>query len=153
MLVATAAGVTVAVELLRPGLMNVACPLASVDSSAVKGTPTTTPELTPAGAVWICAPVSLVFAGKPVTLNWKSYVAPVMLLAASRVTVIVSCIVPLAVASAFVTGGTSFDGNRMAVNRATFGLSEGLVGESSQETANARTNASIAKRFIWSPPK
>ena len=70
-----------------------------------------------------------------------------MILAESRVTVMVSCIVPLAVASALVMAGTSFDGSRIAVNRATFG-SDGLVGESSQEIPNARTRASIATRFM-----
>src|SRR5688572_27420838 len=96
----------------------------------------------------MCAPVSVVPAGKPVTWTVKSYVAPVMLLAASRVIVIVICIVPLADASALVTAGTSLPGNRMAVNRATFGFAEGVVGESLQEIPNARTKASIARRFM-----
>ena len=82
----------------------------------------------------------------------KSYVAPVIVLAASRVTVMVNCIVPLAAASALVMAGTSFDGSRIAVNRATFG-SDGVVGESSQEIPNARTRASKTRRFMWSPPK
>ena len=96
----------------------------------------------------MCAPVSVVFAGKPVKLMTKSYVAPVMTLAASRVTVMVSCIVPLAEASAFVMAGTSFDGSSIAVNRPTFG-SDGLVGESSsQEIPNASTKASKTRRFM-----
>jgi hypothetical protein len=48
-------------------LVIVACPVGSPVSEAVNGRPTTTPELTPAGAVWMCAPVRVVFAGNPVT--------------------------------------------------------------------------------------
>jgi hypothetical protein len=55
--------------------------------------------------------------------------------------------VPLADTSALLMGGTSLLGSRMAVNRAMFG-SDGLVGESSQETANTTTSASIAARFM-----
>src|SRR5687767_11159600 len=111
-------------------LVIVACPVARPVSEAVNGRPTTTPELVPAGAAWMCAPVRVVPALKPVTWTVKSYVAPVMLLAASRVSVIVICMVPLAPASALLggIGGTSLAGNRIAVNRATFGFAEGVVG-------------------------
>jgi hypothetical protein len=87
------------------------------------------------------APVSTVFAGKPVRLTSKSAVAAVMFPDESLVVFNVTVTVPLPLASALLTGGTSFAGRSVAVNRVD--VSEGDVGESEQPAAASASAAAI----------
>src|SRR5262245_8250883 len=97
----------------------------------------------------MCAPVSVVPAGKPWKLPTKLAVAAVMLLAESRVTTNVIVMLPDPPDSALVTGGTSLTGRVSAVNVGLVGVDvEGDVDDFEQAPARARTATSTDKRFI-----
>src|SRR5438105_12642419 len=102
----------------------------------------------------MCAPVSVVPAGKPVSVTVKSAVDAVMLPAASLVLCIVTVTVPLPDASAFVVGvGASLPGSSVAVNFGS-GAGVGVAGVSLPQltaAASVSPSAKIEKRdFIYS---
>src|SRR5687768_8389064 len=87
-------------------------------------------------------------AGKPVRLTWNEIVPLVMLPAASLVTLNVIVAVPLPLASALDTGGTSFAGDSAAVNTGLTGV-DGSVDDLPQATEPmAKMAARTARRFI-----
>src|SRR5688572_25684045 len=91
-------------------LVNDPEPFPSVISPLPRPVLTAIPPVAPAAPGWMCAPVNTVFAGKPVIVTTNSDdVTPVIALAESLVTLIVKFITPVALESAFVTGGTSFE--------------------------------------------
>ncbi len=109
------------------------------------------PALLPAGALWICASVTVVPAGNPVTLIWKFAVADVMLPALSFVTVRAMMAVPLPLASALVMAGTSLAGESGTVNVDVVVVPcDGAVGsESEHPTARMlRPTMSAENRFM-----
>src|SRR5215210_3778257 len=94
------------------------------------------------------APVSVVPEGNPLRSIVKSPLAAVMVPAESLVRFRFRVIVPLAPASALVTGGTSLAGDKVAVNFTTLAL-DGVVGVfEPHPTAMRRAAATMAERFI-----
>src|SRR5687767_3326740 len=135
--------VTVTVRSKRPE------PFVSTMSPSRMPVSTTMPEVWPARALWMCAPVRLVFGGKPDMTTVKSAVADVMFCAESRLTCSTTLTLPLADASALVTGGTSFVGNNCVVNVGA--VNDGETGSSSLQATDdskARLIARIRKRVI-----
>ena len=101
--------------------------------------------------------VTAVPAGNPLKSTVMSTVAAVIAPAESRVRLNVMFAVPRPLASALVIAGTTFAGNRTAVNRTWFGFAGGVgdVGDLSSPHPAARlatTKAAIYVRFIVKSP-
>src|ERR1044072_2741306 len=86
-------------------------------------------------------------AGMPVSVTEKVAVADVTFPDPSLTVSIVTVDVPCTVDSAFVTGGTSFAGESVAVKIVRFGLAEGEVGESESDPHPAANSASATIRI------
>src|SRR5215213_6750888 len=117
-------------------------PLATVTSPGCNARFTTGLPFVPAAPGWMCARFTVEPAGNPPSVTAKFAVADVTLPALSRVVFMVTVTVPLTADSALVTGGTSFDGDRLAVK---IGLVDGVgvfgVDESSPQPATNKLSA------------
>jgi hypothetical protein len=114
---------------------------------------TTTPPFAPAAPVWMCARVMLLVGVRPVTVNAKSNVPPVIALLASRVGVNVTVAVPVPPDSGPVIAGTSFAARKSATK--TSGAFDGAAGLLSSSHATApiahAASKSTPHRFIVPP--
>src|SRR6266540_3770588 len=101
--------------------------------------------------MWVS--ITCVPFGNPDRLNTNVAVAAVMVPAESRVRFNVNVPVPRPLASALVTGGTSFAGFSAAVKLIVFGGPDGVVGLLlPQPAASNATTAIIANLFILVSP-